>query len=79
VHSPLTWILLLPSLRPLLPHLFSFPDTKYGICTEYDNSTVGEQETFAIRYIWDALLDWQVRARLAFLEWTPYLLHSSGS
>ena len=28
--------------------------------TEYDNSTVGEEEHFEIRHIWEALLDWQV-------------------
>ncbi|KAF8503071.1 MFS general substrate transporter [Gautieria morchelliformis] len=27
---------------------------------KYDNSTVGEQETFALRYVWDALRDWQL-------------------
>ncbi|KAJ8454955.1 hypothetical protein ONZ51_g12724 [Trametes cubensis] len=27
---------------------------------KYDNSTVGEEEHFEIRHIWEALLDWQV-------------------
>lgn len=27
---------------------------------EFDNSTSGEAERFAARYVWAALLDWQV-------------------
>ncbi|KIJ54749.1 hypothetical protein M422DRAFT_152666 [Sphaerobolus stellatus SS14] len=28
--------------------------------SEYDNSKVGEQEEFAMRYLWQALTDWQI-------------------
>ena len=27
---------------------------------EYDNSSVGEEEHFEMRHIWETLLDWQV-------------------
>ena len=27
---------------------------------EFDNSTVGEEESFALRHVWEALTDWQV-------------------
>ena len=27
---------------------------------EYDNSSVGEEEHFEVRHIWETLLDWQV-------------------
>lgn len=30
------------------------------LVTEYDNSSVGEEEHFEIRHIWETLLDWQV-------------------
>lgn len=28
---------------------------------EYDNSRVGEEESFSFSYVWAALKDWQVR------------------
>ena len=31
--------------------------TRYA---EYDNSSVGETETFAMRHVWAAFKDWQV-------------------
>ena len=27
---------------------------------EFDNSTVGEEESFKLRHVWEALTDWQV-------------------
>lgn len=30
------------------------------ICSEYDNSSVGEEEKFASRHVWAAFKDWQV-------------------
>ena len=27
---------------------------------EYDNSSVGEEEHFEVRHLWETLLDWQV-------------------
>lgn len=30
------------------------------ILTEYDNSSVGEAEAFALRHVWAAFVDWQV-------------------
>ncbi|PIL28563.1 MFS general substrate transporter [Ganoderma sinense ZZ0214-1] len=49
-----------------------FPDTARFLTPEerafvvnrmkFDNSTVGEDEHFALRHIWEALLDWQVWA-----------------
>ena len=32
--------------------------------TENDNSGIGEQEEFKMRYVWAALLDWQVRTSI---------------
>jgi hypothetical protein len=32
----------------------------YPINTEYDNSSVGEEEAFAVRHVWAAFTDWQV-------------------
>jgi hypothetical protein len=29
--------------------------------SEYDNSSVGEEERFAVRHIWAAFVDWKVR------------------
>lgn len=29
-------------------------------CPEYDNSSVGETEEFALRHVWAAFKDWQV-------------------
>ena len=31
---------------------------------EYDNSSVGEEEHFELRHIWETLLDWQVWAHI---------------
>ena len=31
---------------------------------EYDNSSVGEEEHFEVRHIWETLLDWQVWAHI---------------
>lgn len=36
---------------------------EYPLCgwfVEYDNSSVGEEESFALRHLWAALTDWQV-------------------
>lgn len=30
------------------------------LMVEFDNSTVGEDEHFALRHIWEAITDWQV-------------------
>ncbi|KAI0752396.1 MFS general substrate transporter [Daedaleopsis nitida] len=52
------------------PVLVDFPDTAPFLTPEerafivhkrrYENSTVGEEEHFEVRHIWDALTDWQV-------------------
>ena len=39
--------------------------------TEYNNSSVGEQEEFAMRYAWAALLDWQVTRILSSRDLVP--------
>lgn len=31
--------------------------------TEFDNSSVGEEEHFEMRHLWAALTDWQVHIR----------------
>jgi hypothetical protein len=31
------------------------------VSSEYDNSSVGEEERFAVRHIWAAFTDWKVR------------------
>jgi len=36
-------------------HLLTFPPA-----IEYDNSSVGEEERFAVHHIWAALSDWQI-------------------
>lgn len=33
---------------------------QYVQSVEYDNSSVGEEEHFALRHLWAALMDWQV-------------------
>ncbi|KAI0340965.1 MFS general substrate transporter [Trametopsis cervina] len=50
--------------------LVDFPDTAHFLTPEerayvlwkkkYDNSSVGETETFALRHVWAAFVDWQV-------------------
>lgn len=39
-----------------------FWEIGYDICISsgYDNSSVGEEEKFAVKYIWAAFADWQV-------------------
>ncbi len=34
------------------------------VLVEYDNSSVGEEEHFELRHIWETLLDWQVWAHI---------------
>ena len=34
------------------------------VTIEYDNSSVGEEEHFEMRHIWETLLDWQVYAHI---------------
>jgi hypothetical protein len=34
---------------------------RFGFISEYDNSSVGEEERFAARHVWAAFRDWQVR------------------
>jgi hypothetical protein len=49
-------------VRLLLFYLFHSQLHNLSICVnaEYDNSSVGEQEKFAIRHVRDAFVDWQV-------------------
>lgn len=44
-------------------------DTQHAPEIEHDNSSVGEEEHFASRHIWEALTDWQV--------WLLSLIHLS--
>jgi hypothetical protein len=37
---------------------------RFGFLSEYDNSSVGEEERFASRHVWAAFKDWQVRYQL---------------
>lgn len=42
----------------VLPHPFCLSIQNY--LTEFDNSVVGEEETFHLRHVWAAVTDWQV-------------------
>ncbi|OAX32847.1 MFS general substrate transporter [Rhizopogon vinicolor AM-OR11-026] len=71
-----SWIFLLEGLLTIVVAIFSFfwlvdfPDTAMFLTPEerafviwkkkYDISSVGEEEKFAVRYVWAAFADWQV-------------------
>ncbi len=78
---PETTAYLTPEERSYIIHrksmivFFRIPAFAY-LVTEYDNSSVGEEEHFEIRHLWQALLDWQVWV-LSFINLT--VLTSSQS
>lgn len=47
---------------------FPFPSCRtYLFPTEYDNSSVGEEEHFEMRHFWDVIGDWQVHSSFIFI------------
>ncbi len=41
-------------------HIFAMRYILRLMSAEYDNSLVGEEESFAFQYVWSAIFDWQV-------------------
>ncbi|KAI0649699.1 MFS general substrate transporter [Trametes meyenii] len=67
VDFPDTASFLTPQERAYVVHLKSMcllprrpPDYETQWLAEYDNSSVGEEEHFEVRQIWETLLDWKV-------------------
>ncbi len=50
--------------KSMSPSELRYVDLESEVFVEYDNSSVGEEEHFELRHIWETLLDWQVWAHI---------------